>query len=249
MTRSVCFVAVLTVACWLASPTAVTAAIITFAAEDFTNTNQLSTSGTLVEAINFGNGSAANNVTANGITFVWSQLSGAHLAVQNASGFASNDLYVSTPTVTNLSETDARSLFRRVVFGLGADSNLMTLSGLDMGTAYEFQLLMFDGRAASNGRTITASQAEGGTPSIGPLNFSGTGAIQLITGTFTANATTQQFDLSATSSNNAFLSAYQLRAIPVPEPGTVVLSMTAIVSVGMLRRYRRLASKQRLANS
>ena len=188
-------------------------AVITFTAADFLDEAQISTAGSLVEAVNFGTGSTDQNL--NGITFTATGASSANLAVQAGTANTFPEKYDDAiHTITGVDAAEGNALFDAFVFGSGEGSNLITLSGLTVGVQYEFQILFVDDRTTNSipTRTITVSQADGGTPAVGPLDHTSSN-VQLVTGTFTANATTQLFDISTSVGDNALISAYQLRAI------------------------------------
>ena len=201
----------------------VQAAPIAFSAADFLDEAQISTTGTLVEAVNFGTGST--NQVLNGITFTAAAASSANLAVQNGTA-NSNTLNYNDAihTITGVTVAEGNALFDVFVFGNGTGSDLVTLSGLSVGVQYEFQVLFVDDRTTNSipSRTMTVSPI-GGSPidGTGPLDYTSSN-VQLVTGTFTADAATQGFDISDSAGDNVKINAYQLRSLsPPPPPGPV----------------------------
>ena len=211
------------------------AAVITFSAESFLDEAQISTNGTLVEAANFG--SSSTTQVLNGITFTAAAVSSANLTVQNGTFSSNNSNYnAAIHTITGVTAAEGNALFNFFVFGSGTGSDLVTLSGLTVGVQYEFQVLFVDDRT-NNGipdRTMTVSLV-GGTlaDGTGPLDHTSSN-VQLVTGTFTASALTQGFDISESVGNNVKINAYQLRV--VPEPSVALLGSMALL--GLLRRRR-----------
>ena len=201
------------------------AAVISFTAADFLNENQMSTTNTLVEAVNFGDGST--NQDLNGITFTAAGASSANLSGQGGTAAFAADKY--NPTIHTITGVDAAkgdALFDYFFFGSGLGSNLVTLSGLTPGQGYEFQLLMVEDRPGTTkpNNTIEVSQADSGAPTTGLLDFSSAN-VQLVTGTFTADAITQGFDISVqpdAEGDNITLMAYQLRAVPEPSAAALL---------------------------
>jgi len=179
-------------------------ATITFSAADFTNVNQLSTTGTLVEAINFGNANAPD-IELNDVIFEGAGASSDHLSVESGNAFHNPGVYnpgLPNQNTTGLSDTDGNKLLDSSVFGLGTGSNLVTLTNLTEDQPYEFQVLLVDDRGGNEEHTMTFSQAGGSDPSVGPLDFT-SNIVQIITGSFTADGTTQQFDIARDDGNNA----------------------------------------------
>lgn len=220
------------------------AATITFTGEDFGNVNQLSTAGTLVEAANVG--STSSITTTNGITFVGgatAATSSPSLAFQTESSGNISNLYDATThktgytSITGLSDGDANALLDTFQFGSGTNHNLLTWSGLTVGQEYLFQILAVNDRTGvGSGQTFTVANVSGSP--VGPFDAS-KNAVQLITGTFVADAATQQFLMSWSSGNNAQLQAYQIRAIPAPAAFTSGLALLA--GCGVVGRVRRRA--------
>ena len=211
------------------------AAVITFSAENFLDEALISTTGTLVEAVNFG--TSSTDQVLNGITFTAAGASSANLTVQVGTANSNPDNYNDAiHTITGVTVAEGNALFDFFVFGSGAGSDLVTLSGLTVGVQYEFQVLFVDDRTTNSipDRTMTVSLVGGGpSDGTGPLDHTSSN-VQLVTGTFTANAVTQGFDISESVGDNVKINAYQLRV--VPEPSVTLLGGLALL--GLLRRRR-----------
>ncbi len=171
--------------------------------------SEISTKGTLIEAINMVNSNrvGTDTTTINGITFTATNL-GSQVYAGNfevSTGDASLDL-----------------LYRQIrIFPTGP----FTLTNLTIGNEYELQNFLGFSINGVNylmnvGDGITIEKTSSGTTENGAW----------ITGTFIADATTQTFHSSSDSSVSSFLSGYQLRDISsVPEP-----SSTALIGLGYL---------------
>ena len=193
------------------------AAVITFGTADLTTTaTDISTNGTSVQATNLvsDNSLAGGTTIVNGVTFQNTNLFGNGYAPLNPGitiGDAADGLYSS--------------------FGYGG-ATTQTLTGLTIGQQYELQIFMGDNRGCCNGRSLTVGDADGDTSNDVTFAYgSGNGANGAsIIGTFTADATTQNFFVTISTASSAELSAFQLRDItPVPEP-----SSTALIGLGGL---------------
>lgn len=135
------------------------------------------------------------------------------------------------------------NLSRTGVFGNAGSSDTVSLSGLTSGRTYSIQVLLFDGRGDGNisGRSVEFDGIDQGQYANGVTNVTWGDGL-LVTGTFLADATTQDFTVEAF--NNAGASqGGQANALIVrdttlvPEP-----SSTALLGLGfmglVLRRRR-----------
>ncbi|MBN8457494.1 MAG: hypothetical protein J0M04_06640 [Verrucomicrobia bacterium] len=191
----------------------------TIPAAGFNNTGQLSTAGTLVDAAHFG-ADAEADVTANGIVFVSRGASSPRLTVGGTAGanYYSTSHYQASShaagytAIAGLSAPDAELMFDSIVYGPGIGNSLVTLGRLTIGHVYRFQLLLVKDDRPGNSTYVSNDPA---TTYYGPYDWSNN-AVQLITGTFTADAATQTFRQYVGGDNNVELSAYQLRDLGTP---------------------------------
>ncbi len=168
---------------------------------------EISTNGTSIEAWNLVNNDAreaTDTTTINGVVFTANNLFD--------SGYYTNDTFgVST------GDDSLDLLYLQANYSYSLDP--ITLTGLTIGNEYELQSFFGDNRTGLNltmnvGNSITIQKTSSGTVNNGAW----------IIGTFTADATTQDFHSSYGASRSSFLSGYQLREISsVPEPSSAVL--------------------------
>ena len=173
----------LVVALLLGGASGADAAVISFSSQAFTNANQISTHGTLVQAVNLGQGNdsggvnsgvATTPVTVNGVTFGADSGDGVGFFVVDAGGavapgtFKANDgndfrsstvIYNSAVNpIAGMSVADSEDLLQSVEFGGGVGNSVARLSGLTVGQEYQLQILL----ARTQGETFSVGYA---TPS------------------------------------------------------------------------------------
>lgn len=186
----------------------------------------VSTDGTLVEAINFGNSA---NVTVNGVLF-----SG---LTTGDTTYYDNQLDTNDPDITGTSVGGGSKidvLTTSFASYSGVSTHSGTLIGLTSGYTYQVQLISsFDDLA----RTTTFNDGLGNTivqHTNDPHSFS--------TGTFKAVGTTQTLNFTAAKDTpdentpSAFLNAYQLRLLAVPEPSSTALLGIAGLALALRRK-------------
>ncbi len=173
-----------------------------------TAASEISTNGTLIEAINMVNNDDreyTDTTTINGVVFTATNLFDTGYYGDNTFGVSTGDANLDL-------------LYLQANYNYDSTSPI-TLTGLTIGVEYELQ--SFFGYNI-NGVGITMNVGDSITiqkTSSGPVN---NGA--WIIGTFTADATTQNFHSASGSSKKNFISGYQLRDISsVPEPSSAVL--------------------------
>ncbi len=171
---------------------------------------EISTNGTLIEAINMVNTDAreaTGTTTINGVVFTATNLFESGEYQEDAFGVSTGDASLDL-------------LYLQASYNYGYnDAQLLTLTGLTIGNEYELQSFFGDNRPGFNnfmnvGDGDTIQKTASGSAENGSW----------IIGTFTADATTQIFHSAENDSTNSLLSGYQLRDITsVPEPSSAVL--------------------------
>jgi hypothetical protein len=211
----------------------------------------VSIAGTLLEAVNLssdGNG-VPTTVTVNGVTFVgWavngggiSVSPGGHFSVEAALGHFKNSFngFGSPGAPFSGLSPNYQTLLTSGMFPQSQiDGNdftgglKLTISGLTVGDTYQFQWWTNDSRPFATGPIF----AMGGAISVSlDPNFTNAagGVGQHVTGTFTADNSTQVIDFTTTGNGNVE-NAFQLRL--VPEPSTALLLVCGCALLGTRRR-------------
>ncbi|MBU6222183.1 MAG: hypothetical protein KGR24_05460 [Planctomycetes bacterium] len=216
--------------------------------------SDVDTTGTLVYAYNIGP-SGVQATTINGVVFnafaFPGQLDflntvtvGSVNFTENPSNLQSYDFPSSATPFASLS-----TAYKTMLSGGGTallDSTITaTLGGLTAGQSYRLQWWTSD-PANSQGvlnETFATTTATSGSSSVtldsNSTNASG-GLGQYVIGTFTADSTTQTFDLNSPSGNTSpLINGFQIRAVAVPEPSTCAMATTAALGVAAaaLRRF------------
>ena len=210
------------------------AATITWgSATTISGTTDVNTEGTLFAASSFG----SNSVTVNGVTFdAWSPVpsgtagvtSGNFTLLQPDTGFAILNAFGSSAPPFSGLPTEYQNLLSDSIYSFGPGSSTVTVSGLTNGQEYSIQFWANDSRAA-----ISATQTvDGNTLDVNTTNADG-GVGQWISGTFTADGTSQNFNVSSGSNN--YYSAIQVRAVPEPSS----LAGLGVVGIGLAAVIRR----------
>jgi len=201
------------------------AAIVTYSSQIFSNATDVSTNGTLIRAVNLGSsdgfqGAATADVTINGVTFTAST-AGANNGLFADAGNIYFDAASFSGAITGVSTTDANALLDSIEFGPGTGNSLATLTGLIIGQVYEIQMFNArnDGVTVDYGYAATVGGAE--VYSLTGVTRAPT-APSLVTGTFTATATSQEIHVAIAGSTNLEVSAYQLRTIPEPSSAALL---------------------------
>ncbi len=176
--------------------------------------SEISTNGTLIEALNLVNTDAreaTDTTTINGVVFTATYLFNSGYSEDNPFGVSTGDASLDL-------------LYLQAGYDYN-DAQLLTLTGLTIGAEYELQ--SFFGENVGEpllkmnvGDGFTVQKTSSGTVENGAW----------IIGTFTADATIQIFHSAENNSTTSLLSGYQLREISsVPEP-----SSTALIGLGGL---------------
>jgi hypothetical protein len=204
---------------------------------------EVSTSGTLVQALNFGRGTSSDfDTTINGVPFTGFANAAGTWIDPSSGTFSANSNTVVTPGYSGLGTYDL--LLDGWLGSGGSTRNSVTLSGLSIGQEYLVQLFLADSRTIGNpSRSTYFPVIDVGEANefIGPTYGSNNRNGFVINGTFTADGASQSFTIN--NDNAAFatpagfqLNAYQIRA--VPEPATIGLLGAAAGLMLALRRGR-----------
>jgi hypothetical protein len=191
--------------------TAAPAADIAWSGGVVTGDAVVSNRGTLVEACNFGNVDVSAP-TVNGVPFT---------AVDFTSGQSPaslSGLTYNTGESGKLPGSGVNELSDAIAYRSGVDPQVATLTGLSIGTDYELQFFYYHN---SVNRSVTIRDGNGNE-----ITLREEGEPMFATGSFTADATTQDLTFDA-NTGSQFLNAYQLReATPVPPLvlGEVIIS-------------------------
>jgi hypothetical protein len=201
--------------------------------------SDVSTLGTLMDAVAIG-GSA----TVNGVSFV--QITGASpvsdgkvtVTYSSFAGAATTGLTFGYATILSYEVHTASD---------GSNQNVTlggTLSGLTVGHTYQVQYWANQQSPTGNAAILS------GSPSVTLLGDNGSGLGQFAIGTFTADAIAQSFTYHATIGNIAVFDALQFRDITgvVPEPGTWIAGVLVVGALGWSQR-RRLRNPSRLTRT
>jgi hypothetical protein len=117
-------------------------------------------------------------------------------------------------------------------------SNTVSLTGLTSGQEYRIQALIYDGRGRFAGRTVEFDGINQGQYANGTSNVTW-GPGMLVTGIFTADATTQDFTIEAFGGENSVggqLNAITLYATNSTNPPPPVWDNPIVVAVGFVGR-------------
>ncbi|MEO0474635.1 MAG: PEP-CTERM sorting domain-containing protein [Planctomycetota bacterium] len=216
----------------IAGTNSASAAAISWSAQTFDNANQVSTTGDLVQALNLGqgggtgasNGTPTAAVTVNGVTFASTPGTGPENFVVANSGdtFDAGTHVPLNDPIVGLADADADALIDSISFGGGVGNSLARVSGLDIGTEYILQIIV---AVRSSGGNATYdfghSTPSGNATEVYTLEDVPGNPVSIVTGTFTADATSQDIHVAISTATNLEASAFQLRA--VPEPGSLAL--------------------------
>ena len=233
----------LTAAALVGSLTCANAATISFTSEGFNDINQLSTSGTLIDAAQFGE-PGETDVTVSGITFDSVGGASTNLRIGGLNGYATGSFgtvanaayYDETrhiagfQDITGMTTAQEDSMFDAYTFGSGVGNHGIELIGLTIGQVYLFQTLTVEDRTFTANNTLEYRQADG-TVALTGLDHT-SNFVVLVNGSFVADATNQFFQVDS-GADNVLLTSYQLRAVPEPS-STALLGLTGLTL--LLRR-------------
>jgi hypothetical protein len=232
------------------------AAVINWgAAQNITGSSDVITTGTLHASANFwstGTAAGSGNITVNSVQF-----DGFQSARTPAPASGPTSLTVGNITLTGTSPATNNVNLQGFadVGGPASYNNLLnqlayvyntptsgsmgvSVGGLTNGAQYLIQFWANDSRGGEPATRTTL--VDGNTLAVNTTGTAG-GLGQYITGTFTANSTTQSFQVTGGVGQVAYANAMQVRLLVVPEP-TQMVSVAAIgVALGMwrMRKLRR----------
>ena len=169
---------------------------------------QVSTTGTVIEAFNAGNGATGTTIV-NGVTFTNTD----NDLLGNSS---SNGVWAAGGA-----DSSYNTLLSTLEFGGGGNFFTINVGGgsLTINDQYEIQVWFVDDRSGTDARVMSFSDSDENNSV--DLND------QFVIGTFTADGTSQALGFDAQSFGNAHINAYQVRAVPEP-------SSTALLGLGGL---------------
>jgi hypothetical protein len=198
------------------------AATITWgAATTIVGDTDVDTVGTLFQAANF----AGNTSTVNGVQFdAFTGNTNGNISVNYGQEFATNFGSGQDPFFSLSSD------YKELLRSGGIFATNVTISGLSNGTEYSIQYWANDSRTQGATRTMLVG---GVTLDLNDTDADG-GVGQWVSGTFTADGSTQSFTL-AEGTNHTYSNAMQVRV--VPEPST--LAGLGIIGAGLAAVIRR----------
>ena len=212
--------------------------------------SQVDTTGSLVASANFGSGTAA---TVNGVSFAafsivgspTSATVGAITVAATGSGAAlinlnTGDSTSGTPYAL-LGDTTYRALVAQTAVARSGAPMDITVGGLTPQAQYLVQYWASDSRLGASSRVVTLNATNSVTLDVNSTNSAG-GIGQWVTGTFTADASSQSFSVvGSTGTPTTYANAMQLRLIAVPEPTQMVsvAGVGAALGAWRMRKLRR----------
>jgi hypothetical protein len=233
------------------------AAVINWgAAQNITGSSDVVTTGTLHASANFfatGTAAGSGSITVNGVQF-----DGFLSARTPSPGTGPTSLTVGNITLTGTSpQSNNVNLQGQGVPGLGGPASYNDLlnqtafvfntnttgtmgvdvGGLTNGAQYLIQFWVNDSRLSAATRTVLVG---GNSLAVNTTGTAG-GLGQYITGTFTADSTTQSFPSIGGVGSVAYANAMQVRLLAVPEPTQMVAVAAIGAALGMwrMRKLRR----------
>ncbi len=241
-------------ACFLSLASFSQGAITWQAAQNITGDSNVSTTGTALYAYNFT--ATAGTTTVNGVQFSNSSafsVTGAYsfdfLSPSTGRAAPADSGHTSGAFIT-LSSSYQALLSQSIRSTGGSGSGVandaafnaysLTLNGLTSGTMYQIQVWISDSRSNDPAIQGIGHLDRGAGGPLVDYNVGNTAGNlgQYVTGTFTANGTSEDFIFdayAAPTANVALLSAFQVRAIP--EPSAALLAAAGVFA-GISRRRR-----------
>ncbi len=187
------------------------AAIVTWSGEAFTDIAQVSSTGTLVLAQNLGQASDGGATAA---VDIFDSVVGSQVV---PAPFYDANLY-SGPEITGLTGAETNDLLDTLEFFPGIGNSTFTLTGLTPGQAYQVQMVITDMVSFGGPLDVGYAETPGGTEVYTLLGQPVDTQAMIFTGTFTADADTQELHFSTLAGQNAQINAYQLRVLQPQDP-------------------------------
>lgn len=198
------------------------AATITWgAATNSASSSDIADGGEVIASLNGGQPSLPDLVL-NDVTFTGNDITGGGTAggmmTSHSTGDTTYDSFLTTLSV-----------------GGGSGERTRTVHGLTIGSDYLIQIWFTDLRNATSNRTMRFGDGNGNTVDLKARN----GAYgQYAIGTFTADATSQDYTMDPLGFSNGHITGLMVReAAPIPEPSTAIL--LGIGLLGLAKRARR----------
>jgi hypothetical protein len=141
--------------------------------------------------------------------------------------------------VTGLSNVDRDDLLDKMGWSNAANSWRMGVKNLVAGRKYLIQALLSDDRGGLGNRNMHFSPHVGTWGPAYDYSSRADDHALLMTGTFTADSTLQEFRQGIAGIGHPQFQALQIRDITIPEPATATLAMLGLG--GLLMRRRRAA--------
>lgn len=221
----------------LCLPSTLHAATIVFsAAQTISGDTDVLTTGTLAYAFTESNIAT----TVNGVNFAAgassSSLGGGNVTFTGFTNFNNTAFTSASAPYSGLSNAYRQTLQGSVFAATGNTLGTVTLNNLTIGQAYQVQVWVQDPRT---GGTETRTEVirnvdDSGSITLDYNSTNGAGGVgQYTIGTFTADATSQSFEMLGAASSQ--MNAIQLRAIPEPSH----LTLLSLAGIATLRRRRR----------
>ncbi|QYM80232.1 PEP-CTERM sorting domain-containing protein [Horticoccus luteus] len=234
------------------TPLASAAAVIWDTPTTLAGDTDVLTTGSLVAAFNLG--VDGGTTTVNGVTFenalnpnygstTWAVGTGAGSLTFSGATLYSGDPFGVGSSPYSLLSAEYQTLLGSALWNdsFSGTQVAVTIGGLTPGQTYYVQFWSNDPRSYGVNRDTTFSAANGTT--LEQNTGSGYGGLgQWVTGTFTADGTTQDIFATGTGSgsNATMINAYQLRTTAIPEPATTaMLAGAAVLGATFWRRRRR----------
>ena len=212
-------------------------------ATDVSGDSDVSTLGTLVSAYTLG--ASSTNITINTVLFTAvntpTQSTGPSSVALGSDTISSDSIaggnFYGAPSGFS---TAYQSLLNAAFFESNsnpAEPLVLTFNGLTPGQTYQFETWVNDTRTGVGVGTRTETVGAGNDVATLAYQTGTLGAGQFVLGTFTADSTGSQV-MTYTGNADAQINAFQLRAVPVPEPASLGLVGAGALGLLLLKRRK-----------